>query len=388
MNLRHSLLALLLATVGSAGVSGQIRNIPIIEEISDAKAEGVNQSTRLQIPAPRPASGRKVASKPKKGADFELYRAVVRKHTWYVGVGAPLSEEAASHLPYYYKFSMKNAQGHWQHLEALQGDLLTAAHPLTPYVLDKQNDTDMRNEDWRRKLKTVAQWIQIPDLGGNLVVEERAYDAAGNMVYSFIPVLNADGRVTGSYNDAWGMPADLREDSTTTYGSVVRITYDRAGRDSIIDYLDGQGLRKYNADGVDQQRYLYDAHDRLVQVTSHNAVGDYLTDNWGNCGVRYTYLPGDTLYTVTILGADLAPMRMPALRADGTQTYVCCEVRFDRWGRVAERIVKTAEGAADATLSGLHRIAYRYSESGQLQEVSYYDLSGRPMTEAAARQNH
>ncbi len=388
MKARFLLSALLAAQAGLLPLQAQIRDIPVIDAVTEAKRQGVNENTRLALSPAGRSNKRQAEASPDQAGASELYRGVIRKYTWYVGVGSPLSEEEASRLPYYFRLSMKNPQGHWQHLEALHRDTLTTRHNLSTYVLDKQYDRDGRNAEWRKRLQSVAQWIQIPGLDGNEMIEERAYDAEGNMMYSFLPVRNADGRVTGSYNDAWGMPADLREDTTTTYGSVVCITYDTAGRDSIVDFLDGQGLRKYNSNGVYQQRYIYDADDRLLMSTSHNVVGDYITDNWGNCGIRYTYDDENHTRLLTVVDRNLLPMRMPTGRADGTQTYISCEIRTDRWGRDEECLMKGIMGQADSTRSGLHRIVYRYDEEGNLQETLYYDLENQPMTEAQARKNN
>ena len=208
-----------------------------------------------------------------------------------------------------------------------------------------------------------------------------AYDKDGNLVYSFIPVRNADGRVTGSYNDAWGLPVDMREDVNNTYGSVVCITYDHCGRDSIIDYLDGEGLRKFNSNGVDQQRYLYDNNDRTVLVTSHNMVGDYANDNWGNCGNRYIYDDRGNKYSKIRVDRNLVPMKMPSKRADGTRTFTRCDIHLDTWGREVEAVMLDAEGNPDTTSTGIHRILYEYNDKGVLLSTTYLNLQGEKLRE-------
>lgn len=45
------------------------------------------------------------------------------------------------------------------------------------------------------------------------------------------------------------------------------VTYNKNGNDSIVDYLDGAGLRRMNNDSVDQRRYEYDAQGRLIKNT-------------------------------------------------------------------------------------------------------------------------
>lgn len=385
----------LLMILANDALYAQIRSIPAI---TIARQQGKNQSTHLDLKKNYGNATTKQTTKkgtPKKRVkatpvtseqiDYALYRGLVRRHTWYEGQGAPISEEVARHLPVYYKLSMKNDKGHWQLVEAMHQDTLTCQHGQGTYVLDKYNDKDEDSKEWRERLNTVAQWLFIADLSGNEVVEERAYDKDGDLVYSFIPVRNADGRVTGSYNDAWGLPVDMREDKANTYGSVVRITYDQCGRDSIIDFLDGEGLRKYNTNRVDQQRYLYDDKDRVVLVTSHNMVGDYANDNWGNCGNRYDYDDEGGKYSVTRVNKNLAPMKMPSLRADGTRTFTRCEYKRDEWGREVEAVITDANGKPDTTTTGIHKILYQYDDKGKLLATIYQNLNGETLKEEDVR---
>lgn len=317
-----------------------------------------------------------------EAGEFLLFRDVVRRYTWLEGLGEPISQEVANHLPYYYKLSMKNEAGHYQLVEAMHGSELTTGHNLSPYILDKNNDTAARNSEWRERLLTVGQWLFAADLTGENVLEERAYEAkstGAKLVYAMQPVRNDATHVTITYMDAWGFPADMNEDEDYTYGSVIYITYDRNGCDSIIDFLDGAGYRKPNTNGVDQQRCVYDDKGRQLLVTSNSCVGDYVTDNWGNCGARYTYHDADGSYSIVCLDKDLQPMRMPEGRASVDDTFIRCDYRVDRWGRVSEIVYLTAEGEDDATLSGIHRVEYDYSDDGRRTAVHYYDIHNNPM---------
>ncbi|MBR5082188.1 MAG: hypothetical protein IKX35_07100 [Bacteroidales bacterium] len=314
--------------------------------------------------------------------DYVLFRDVVRRYTWLEGLGEPISQEEANHLPYYYRLSMKNGAGHYQLVEALHGMLLTSSHPISTYILDKENDTGEKNEEWRKDLSTIGQWLFYSDLSGENVVEERAYEAKeknAKLIYSMQPVRNDSSHVTIAYTDSYGYPADMNEDYRFTYGSVVYITYDKQGFDSIIDYLDGEGYRKPNTNGVDQTRNVYDDKGRLLLITSNNCVGDYAIDNWGNCGIKYSYNDKMNTYSKICVDKDLNPMRMPPIRAGIEDTYIRCDIKKDQWGREIEAIMLTAEGEKDATMAGIHRITYSYTNDGRLQKKSYYDINGNPM---------
>lgn len=362
---------LLILTVSlTMNVNGQIRK-NIASSLRETVQQKHNQSTKLVI--------KQVEKKNAKGqvtkADTAYYREVVRKYGWMEGLGEPISLSIAHHLPYYYRMSMKNNKGHWQHVEALHGDSMTVSHPISTYIIDKgQTDDALANKEWVKLLNTVTQWMFITNFEGDEVYEERSYDADNNMVYSYSSIRNKDGRMTGSYNDAWGRPADMREDSTTTYGSVVCITYDCHGYDSIIDYLDGQGMRKFNNNGVDQTRYYYDDRGYILSAMSCNCVGDRIHDNWGNCGFTMTYDHHKRQRSTIYRNKEWVPMRMPATRAGIEQTFIRCDYLQDQWGRDSIATVLTINGLPDQTLSGIHRIVFNYRDDGILLSKTYFGI--------------
>ena len=362
-----SLLLVCLNTHGQSSLRGNIA-----ASLKESMTQKHNQATQLVLKNPnkKDAAGRAVK------ADTAYYRDIVRKYGWMEGLGKPITQTIARHLPYYYRMSMKNEAGHWQHVEAMHGDSMTTLHPISTYIIDKDiTDDNLANKEWVSLLNTVTQWVFTTNFEGTEVYEERSYDAKNNMVYSYSAIKSNDGRMIGSYNDAWGKPADMREDSTSTYGSVVCITYDNNGCDSIIDFLDGQGFRKYNNNGVDQTRFVHDSNGYVTEAMSCNCVGDPIIDNWGNCGHSIVYNLENRSRTKIYRDKDWTPMRMPAKRANGEQTYIRCDYHRDVWGRDSVAIILTADGKPDATLAGIHKIYYNYSPDGELKSKVYYDLN-------------
>ena len=343
-----------------------------------------NSNTRLILESSTTKIGNgkkktKLNRSPKKELDYVLYRNIVRRQTWLVGQGEPITQEVANHLPYYFRLSMKNGQGHWQHIEAMHGDTMTTNHNQNTYFINTRNDKRSANSEWLSKLKKITQWYITSDFSGENVVEERAYDSAGYTIYGFIPIQNDSIHITGSYIDAWGFPVDMMEREENTYGSVVYITYDKLGGDYIIDFLDGEGMRKQNNNGVDQERTVYDEKMRIILNTSHNCVGDYCIDNWGNCGNKYEYAEDGQSYTITRVDADLQPMRMPETRADSEGTYIRCKVLLDEWGRTKEKIFLNEKDENDATLSQVHRIVYEYHNDGRIKSKTLFDINGKQL---------
>ena len=339
-----------------------------------------NEETRLVLEKPAP---RVVKAKPGETApepDYVLYREITRRYSWIVGKGDPITQEVADHLPYYFKLALKNAKGHWQHIQAMHGDSLTSDHGQGTYILDPESDTSDENREWRDKLAKVCQWYITSDLSGEQVAEERAYDKNNYMIYGFQPIRNGRNRVVASYTNDYGYPVDIAESGNYAYGNVVMITYDRHGYDSIIDYLDGAGFRRLNNDGVDQRQYTYDEKGRVLRSSSNNAVGDYMIDNWGNCGNVYEYDDAGNSYTITRVDQEMRPMRMPEGRAGKLETYIRCLVKLDKWGRKQEMVFLDAGGNPDTTLAGIHRVVYEYSDTGELLGETFYDLDNDPLT--------
>lgn len=315
----------------------------------------------------------------KNSNDYILYRNVGRRYTWLEGVGKPITQEVANHLPYYFRLSMKNNAGHYQMVEALHRDTLTGEHNQNTYILDKHNNINEKNQEWCERLQKVGMWHFYSDISGENVIEERAYEAKNEnaqLIYIMHVFKNDSTHATITYYDSWGLLADMNEDDSYTYGSIVYVTYDKNGCDAIVDYLDGEGYRKSNTNGVDQERYVYDEQYRRIQITSNNCVGDYAIDNWGNCGVQYIYDDINNTYSIIHIDENLQPMRMPSMRANDESTYIRCDISKDKWGRISEQVFLTENGEKDTTLSGIHRIMYYYSDDGKLINKKYYDIHG------------
>lgn len=326
-----------------------------------------NKATQLKIERPKvQAAGTKKGSEP----GYALYRNVIRKDSWLVGQGEPLNQAEADRLPYYFRLSMKNDNGHYQFVEALHGNELTSAHPLTPYILDKNNSRDDDSEQtakWREKIATVGQWFLTSDLSGENLIEERAYEAKAdnaNLIYVFQPVKTDDNHAMASYLNDWGLPVDIDESPDHFYGNVVQITYAADGNDSIVDFLDGRGLRRYNEFGVDQILYEFDGKGRPTKFVNRNVVGRPMLDSNNFCGQIFEYEDGSPDYVITMVDRDMNPRAAYSYKYG--LTFTRAKVEHDSYGRESGLAILDEDGATDKDGNSVTRLDFKYDDKGNL----------------------
>ena len=246
-------------------------------------------------------------------------------------------------------------------------------------------DTDtLANKDWAEKVETACIFEFIADPTGENVIQERVYDKDKNVIciYSRTPIgKNKVGRqqYIGSYKDCYGLPAEMRKDTTGTYtyGTLVMLTEDKWGNDSVIEYMDAKGRKKVNSDSADVEVYVYDKVGRSTLQYSCDSLGKPMIDNWGNCGLKYTWNKDHTCASVTYLDAELKPMRMPVLRSDTYQRGVITILyEYDEFKRQTGLRFVDSGGKADLNYYGAHKNVVTFNEKGHTLESRWYDRNG------------
>lgn len=308
-----------------------------------------------------------------------------RRHGWYEP-GVILSPGVAA-LRSSYRFTRRDANGHWRKMELLyKGE--PASGGISPYIVklgSMQTDT-LVNESWKERLSSTS-YIELaatPD--GYDFMQERAYDTGGALVYTFsrTPLPRTAGepaRYVGSYRDADGLPAEMRRDTTGvyTYGTLVSITEDRWGTDSLIEYMDARGLKKANCDGVAAERFIYNQRGQVLQQQSCDAMGRRTIDNWGNCGVQCSYNDAGLLETAMYMDERWRPMPMPDYREVGNSVgVVSSHFTYNRLNLQTSQSFYDEYGRPMVNKYGIHRIEETMDSMGNSLQTAFYGLDGRP----------
>lgn len=312
--------------------------------------------------------------------DSAYYAAIVKKHGWWIGIGKKLTKKEASHLSCYYKLTKKNKAGNWTFIEAFDGyGNPTTYHNIGTYLANQYDDEDKGlNKDWREKLQSVCKWEIVADASGKEVVQERALDADGDVIYIYSPVKIGEREYTGSFTDSWGMPIFMRSDSLGNdagYANFVHITQDERGFEVLCSFTDRYGYPQKNKDGAYMTRREYDDMGNQIREASLNIVGNNMIDDYGNCGWENTYKNNHRISSI-YYNADWEPMLFPNLRNEGYKVY---GFRFepDEFGRDTAMVIIDAKGNPDVDREyGIHKIVNRYNNHGQQIYQAYYDING------------
>lgn len=309
-----------------------------------------------------------------------------KQHGWFVPVGE-LTKEEASHRNISYRFTNRNSKGHWCKMELIDGYGNYTTGGMSPYILKINSaDTDsLANSDWVEKVKKECIYEFIADPTGENIIQERAYDKDLNIIYTYsrTPIgidSNGHKRFVGSYRDCYGLPAEMRKDTTNTYtyGTLVMLTEDVWGNDSIIEYMDAKGHKKFNSDGVAMEVFICDKDGHQLMQQSRDENGNLKIDNWGNCGIEYVWNANHTISSATYVDDKWQPMRLPSLRNNhnGRDNVIRTKYKYDGYGRQVEEAFFTESDVPDTNKNGTHKTLYEYDHRGNLTRQASYDING------------
>lgn len=311
-----------------------------------------------------------------------------RRYGWYEP-GVVITPAVAA-LRSSFRFTNRDAEGHWRKVESLVMGT-PGCGAISPYIVKLgaiESDT-LVNSSWKDRLKSTSyvELASTPD--GRDFMQERAYDAEGGLVYTFsrtpLPrVAGEAARYVGSYRDANGLAAEMRRDITGlyTYGTLVSITEDCWGTDSLIEFMDARGLKKANSEGVAAERYIRNPKGQVLQQQSCDISGRRTIDNWGNCGVQYSYNEAGLTETAMFMDARWRPMAMPDFReVENHVGVVSSRFTYNYLSLVTSESFYDEYGKPMTNKYGIHRIENTMDSIGTHLQTAFYGLDGQLATD-------
>src|SRR5574344_144441 len=305
------------------------------------------------------------------------YRGYCKKNGWIEGQNK-IDIQTSKHLNLYYRFTKMSDSKHWQLVETLNayGNYRTGVWQT--YIVNPNDETDKRvNKEYKEELNKVCMVEMIPDKSGNNIIEERAYDSSKKLVYSYYPTPISKNVVSGYYLDGNGCPIASQADSLGDVSvSVVHVTYDKDGYESLIEFFDNKGNRQKNRDGAYMSRYFY-KNGYCVKYGSCNLIGNYMIDEFGNCGVGYKYNDKGLELESVCFDDKEKPIRIKS-RGGNTIGIMRTKNEYDKYGRGINQTFWTMDNKPDTNYYGVHCIKTDFNDRGDLTRWSSYDINGQP----------
>lgn len=320
----------------------------------------------------------KVSSPVKVLRDTLYCLSTKRQHGWFDAL-VEVDYKTARLNPSYVMLTDKSAHGHWTKMKVMNNYGELEGGQLSTYLIDLDNvEVDSTvNRVWAERLEDVCQYEFVEDPVTGDMVQERAYDENMNIVYTFSRVKVGDRKFVGSYRDAQGLPAEMRSDSLYTYGTLIAITEDVWGNDSVLEYVDAKGVKKRNSDGAGMSVHVYDEYGCELRFMSCDHDGNRMLDAWGNCGMECTYDRKHRLLTSVSMDAQWCPVPIRGRERGLLRGGVKMERVYDKYGRVIELLFITPKDEPGVTDRGVHKKVFSYDDFGNLVEESFYDVEGR-----------
>ena len=305
----------------------------------------------------------------------ERYGVVVKQNGFFKGL-EPLSKDEASyrerHYVLYYKGWRQQRRNRPFKMEARDGyHNLTTDTGFAPYILNQYRDDDEgADKKMKELLWTVCQWEFVTDRTGSFVVQERALNTEGGIVYTFNrSKTDKPNKVLSTYMDEFGFPIVLR-DSIYIY---LLTTYDENGYEIQMEFYDDKGYPVPNRDGAFQTKWEYLSNGIAKAEYSCFLDGNRMIDRAGNCGWNDVFGP-DSIHQ--IYGVSLDPQLKPCRVMD--DSIFVRQYKYDEHYRVIEQSYFFPNGQPDVNNEGIHKYIVEYNRHGQRLACSWTDINGQP----------
>lgn len=318
----------------------------------------------------------------KKFPDTVYCRNTSKQHGWYKPQFI-VDKQNIDKYDYLIRLTCPLSDGKYTVLEEMNGfgEFCETTH-FQPYILSLDNRFDSTgNSGWQQFLRGACRYEIIPDPSQQQVVQERAFDRDHNILYTFSITPIGDNKFVGAYRDMRGFPAEMRYDPSYAYGTLVELTRDRWGNDSIIKITDAKGVAKPNKDDAYATQLVCDSLGRMLSMLSLDEDGKYMIDNSGNCGNLYTYYDSISPYLmrkIINVDANLQPMMFFSLLDVAEKGTYMQECQYDRLGRDSVVTFYDAEGRPSQNIYGAHKIFMKKDAHGNNISTQGFSLKGEP----------
>lgn len=290
-----------------------------------------------------------------------------------------LTAQEATYAGFSYRYIEKDERGYFGRLECVNGyGNYSTYSPLNETLLvdpDSEDNGNMEHPEIVERMSSVCQWLFQRDELGRLL-QQNAYDANGDLVYSFNLVWTDSLHASGIYTDAWGLPI-VQQCDTVSLSTNPFLTFSPEGYNIQIDYIDEEGYPVYNREGVFRTVMTYDSKGNNLERWSCDDIGNRMMNNFGYSGLIRTYNINNRLIAYRKVDTKGTPLPFDiAIVGDDP-----VEIRYiyDRHGNTLSRSYWDSEGEPSCDEDGVHERRQTYNSRGKVKVRAHYDMQGRPV---------
>ena len=300
------------------------------------------------------------------------YEEVVFRYEWPEGINK-LSKSEAKKRHISYMLEKDGAlSSHWTRVSAVDGKLeMNKFNTFNTFnkvfLYPSFSIGDSHASRLAARLNEVCSWEFVSDENNEQIIQQKAYDDKGTLVYNF----SYSGHLDNTYNAVYTSPGGIPIRASQHGAIIVRITLDKNGYRSLVEFFDAWGNRSKDRNKVYAYRYEYDEDGLLKRKGSVNEEGDYVYDAQCVSSVENQYEKG-RLTRRTYLNPDGTPTK-------NMKGYSSEKLSYDKLGRVSsvEYFDESGEPVSILDFDDLcHRVEYEYDENGNLVKYLCKDESG------------
>lgn len=305
------------------------------------------------------------------------YEDVVFHYEWPEGINKISKSEAKKRNVSYMLEKDGALSAHWTKVSAVDGKLqmnkFNTFNTFNKVFLDPVISIgDKHSSRLTARLNDVCCWEFVADENNKYVVQQKAYDDTGCLVYDFSYTRHLNNTYNGLYTSPVGIPI-----RSSQHGAViVKITLDERGYRSFVEFFDAWGNRSCDKNRVYAYKFEYDKDGLLRRKGAVNEKGDYVYDTQFVSSVKNQYENG-RLISRTYLNPEGLPTK-------NKQGFMVEKITYDKYGRLSSLEYEGEDGTPATILNFddmCHRIEYEYDENGYLIKYLCKDESGNVVGE-------
>lgn len=311
------------------------------------------------------------------------YENIVFCYEWPKGINE-LSSSEVKERPLSYRLEKRGyLNPHWGRLSAINGTMNFNEDNDFNKVFLASDVVDKRliGTSLARKLSQVCQWEFVLDDSKKMVIQQKAYDRVGNLIYSFCYSVNDFEndklvKCMGMYIDADGYPIQSFKNGANN----VHIRLDNEGYRKSVEFFDAWGNRDKDKNYAYAYKWELGEDGRYLRKSVVDESGMNVYDRRSEATTKFEYKDGKLIKKINVdVRGEICVNKLGFAQ----QIY-----EYDDKGRMISESFYNEKGEPVSIKNKYgvvcHAIWYRYDDKGCVSLVGYYDENKKLMSNGCA----